>query len=194
MVNANSAPPAVEGSMSDKPKKESKMVIVPREPTKAMLDAAGALPAIRLINAWCAEMQIVRGRQPNFNADDPPLAQAYRAMLSAAPQNTAAAQANSEGNLVRDRLSDHMTTTREDAPRETEGAEGRRVTVEPASLQPASAAVPDPAADSAREQLALALAAVRDAITIIDRSGFADQKYMHSEHAAIIEIARKEKR
>ena len=60
-------------------------VVVPMELTKEMLDAAAALPSFRLINDWLAEMQIARGRAVNWTTDDPPLKQAWRAMLSAAP-------------------------------------------------------------------------------------------------------------
>jgi len=57
---------------------------VPLEPTKEMLDAAK--PAFATIDAWCAEMQLARGRKADWPDDDPPLKQAWRAMLAAAPQ------------------------------------------------------------------------------------------------------------
>jgi len=59
------------------------MVEVPNEPTEAMMKAAE--PAFELINSWCAEMQIARGRKPNWSPDNPPLLQAWRLMLAAAP-------------------------------------------------------------------------------------------------------------
>lgn len=52
-----------------------------QEPTEEMLEAAK--PAFAQINEWCAEMQLVRGRVPNWSPDNPPLKQAYRAMMSA---------------------------------------------------------------------------------------------------------------
>ena len=60
----------------------SNQVLVPREPTQAMMEAAK--PAFKQIDAWCAEMQLARGRKAEWSDDDPPLKQAWRAMLSAA--------------------------------------------------------------------------------------------------------------
>src|SRR5260221_7309894 len=53
-----------------------------QEPSEEMLRATQ--PAFELINSWCAEMQLVRGRVPNWPEDDPPLKQAYRAMMAVA--------------------------------------------------------------------------------------------------------------
>ena len=61
-----------------------KCVCVPREPTVGMLKAGGSCEGMRLINSWCADMQLARGRTVNWSEDNPPLAQAYRAMLAAA--------------------------------------------------------------------------------------------------------------
>jgi len=58
--------------------------LVPKEPTEAMLSASR--PAFRTIDDWCAEMQLVRGRKPDWPENDPPLKQAWRAMLQAAPE------------------------------------------------------------------------------------------------------------
>lgn len=57
--------------------------LVPKEPTQAMIEAAS--PAFTLINSWCAEMQVVRGRKADWTSENPPLKQAWRLMMSAAP-------------------------------------------------------------------------------------------------------------
>ena len=51
-----------------------------REPSAEMLSAGSATDGIRQVNEWITEMQLVRGRKPNWTAENPPLAQAWKAM------------------------------------------------------------------------------------------------------------------
>lgn len=51
-----------------------------REPTPEMLKAGAECKGMEQINSWVAEMQVARGRVPNWTADNPPLAQAWKAM------------------------------------------------------------------------------------------------------------------
>ena len=61
---------------------------VPVEPTKEMLFAGVDCDGMRTVNAWVSEMQLLPGRKPDWSSDNPPLTQAYRAMLAAAPSRS----------------------------------------------------------------------------------------------------------
>lgn len=82
------------------------MVIVPREPTSEMLDAAGKTPGIQAINARISFMSLARNipLPPEFSRPNSPLEQAWRAMIASAPNY------RSEVDVIADSL--HKTEKR----------------------------------------------------------------------------------
>lgn len=48
--------------------------------TEEMLAAGADCAGMQQVNSWVTEMQLARGRKAEWSADNPPLAQAYRAM------------------------------------------------------------------------------------------------------------------